>query len=133
MDTQELIPGLAGEITTTVTAQDLACVLGSGDVTVLGTPRMIALAEAATLRAIASALTEGQTSVGTRVDIRHLAASPEGSQIKALAELYEVKGKVLTFRITVNDGYGLVAEGMVERIVVDRAKFTERAQQPRTK
>ena len=131
MSNSELAPGLKGHIETEVTDHDLACALGSGDVTVLGTPRMIALAEAATVQAIASALAEGQTSVGTRVDVRHLAASPKGSNIKAIAELFEVNGKALKFNIAVHDDYGLVADGTVERFVVDRAKFTERAHLPR--
>ena len=114
-----------------MTEQDLACALGSGDVTVLGTPRMIALAEAATVQAIAGALAPGQTSVGTRVDVRHLAASPLGASIKAIAELTAVSGKALTFRIAVQDCHGVFAEGTVERFVVDRAKFIAGASQPR--
>ena len=77
-------------------------------------------------------LAEGQTSVGSRVDVRHLAASPNGSAIKASAELVTVNGKSLTFRIEVQDIYGVVAEGTVERFVIDRAKFIERASQPRS-
>lgn len=125
-------PGLKGQVETTVTEADLACALGAGDVTVLGTPRMIALAEAATVKAIAGALGEGQTSVGTRVDIRHLAASPLGAAIKASAELTAASGKALIFRIEVRDDYGLVAEGTVERFMVDRVKFIARASQPRS-
>ena len=131
MSGNELAPGLKAEIETTVTAQDLALALGSGDVTVLGTPRMIALAEAATVRAVAGALEPGQTSVGTRIDVRHLAATPLGGHVRAVAELAETKGKALTFRVEVFDDYGLVEEGTVERFLVDRARFIERAQQPR--
>ena len=129
--TNALAPGLKGEIETVVTEADLACALGSGDVTVLGTPRMIALAEAATVAAIAGALAPGQTSVGTHVDVRHLAARPQGRAIRAKAELVEVNGKSLLFRIEVHDDFGLVADGHVARVVVDRAKFTDRANQPR--
>ena len=78
MSSSDLTPGLAGMIETTVTEADFASALGSGDVAVLGTPRMIALAEAATVKAVAGALGDGQTSVGTRVNVRHLAASPLG-------------------------------------------------------
>ncbi len=131
MNSSELTPGLAGTIKTTVTEADFASALGSGDVAVLGTPRMIALAEAATVQAIATALAEGQTSVGTRVDVRHLAASPLGAAIEASAELIAVSGKTLTFRIEVRDDCGVVADGTVERFVVDHAKFTERASQAR--
>ena len=131
MNHSTLSPGLTGLAETTVTEQDLACALGSGDVTVLGTPRVIALAEAATVKAIASALAPGQTSVGTRVDVRHMAASPLGRKIRAMAELVEVSGKALLFRIEVQDDFGLVADGTVERFVVDRTSFMDRASQPR--
>ena len=127
----ELAPGLLGEIITTVTEPDLACTLGSGDVTVLGTPRMIALAEAATVAAIAPALSSGKTSVGTSVHVRHLAASPLGRTITARARLTEVNGKALTFHVEVFDDFGLVGDGSVERVVVDFARFVERANQPR--
>ena len=130
MSSGVLSPGLKGHVETTVTDQDLACALGSGDVTVLGTPRMIALAEAATVQAIASALAPGQTSVGTRVNVRHLAASPLGRSIKAIAELSEVDGKTLQFRIEVHDDFGLVADGIVERVVVECARFVDRASHP---
>ena len=131
MNHSTLSPGLTGLVETTVTEDDLACALGSGDVTVLGTPRVIALAEAATVKAIASALAPGQTSVGTRVDVRHMAASPLGRKIRAMAELVEVSGKALLFRIEVQDDFGLVADGTVERFVVDRTSFMDRASQPR--
>ena len=126
-----LAPGLVGEIETVVTAADLASALGSGDVAVLGTPRMIALAEAATVAALAGALDEGRTSVGTRVDMRHLAATPEGRAVRARAELVSVEGKALAFAVEVHDACGLVADGRVERVIVDRARFQERAAQAR--
>ena len=131
MSAVELAPGLAGEIVTTVGAQDLACALGSGDVTVLGTPRMIALAEAATVAAIAPALEPGKTSVGTSVTMRHLAASPLGRSITAKAVVTQVNGTVLKFGVEVFDDFGLVGDGTVERVVVDFARFVERAGQPR--
>lgn len=131
MSAIDLAPGLIGEITARVSEADLAPALGSGDVAVLGTPRMIALAEAATVRAVAGALAPGKTSVGTRVDIRHLAATPLDGAVRATAELVAVEGKGLTFTVTVHDEYGLVAQGTVERFVVDRDRFNERAAQPR--
>jgi len=126
-----LVPGLKGEVRTVVTADDFASALGSGDVEVLGTPRMIALAEAATVQAIAGALELGMTSVGTHVDVRHLAASPMGRKIVATAQLTAVEGKALRFCIEVRDDFGLVADGTIARVIVDRRKFTERAQKPR--
>lgn len=131
MSDRELASGLEGLVKTTVTEHDLAIALGSGDLAVLGTPRMIALAEAATVAAIAGALAPGQTSVGTRIDIRHLAATPQGREVAATAELVEIDGRKLAFRIEVRDDQGLIGEGRVERAVVDRTRFEERAGQPR--
>lgn len=127
---RELAAGLKGEVKMMVTGADLAVALGSGDVEVLGTPRMIALAEAATVRALNGALEPGMTSVGTHVDMRHLAASPQGRTIRASAELVRVAGKALSFRVEVFDDHGLVGEGSVDRALVDRAKFAERANRP---
>ena len=76
--TQALEPGLEGSVGMTVGPADLASALGSGDVAVLGTPRLVALAEAATVAALAGVLDPGRTSVGTRVDLRHLAPTVEG-------------------------------------------------------
>ncbi|HET9629205.1 MAG TPA: hotdog domain-containing protein [Novosphingobium sp.] len=119
----ELKLGLKGTITTTVGDSDLASALGSGDVPVLGTPRMIALAEAATVAAVAGCLEEGRTSVGTHVDMRHLAPSPKGRSVTAMAELTAIDGKLLTFRIEVHDGDRLVGDGIVERAIVNRERF----------
>lgn len=131
MSHAELAPGLVGEVEAIVTGADLASALGSGDVAVLGTPRMIALAEAATVAALAGALEQGRTSVGTRVDMRHLAATPAGRAVRAHATLIGVAGKALTFAVEVHDACGLVADGTVERVIVDRARFQERALLPR--
>lgn len=119
----ELKVGLKGTIKTVVGDSDLASALGSGDVPVLGTPRMVALAEAATVEAVAGSLEEGRTSVGTHVDMRHLAPSPKGRTVTATAELTAIEGKLLTFRIEVHDDNGLVGDGIVERAIVNRAKF----------
>ena len=131
MTITELAPGLVGEATLTVGEADLARALGSGDVAMLGTPRLVALVEEATTRAIAAALPESRTSVGTRVDITHLAPTPPGRLVTASAELVEVNGKALVFSVTAHDDQGLIGEGRVHRAVVDRARFTERASQPR--
>jgi predicted thioesterase len=131
MSTIELAPGLIGKATLTVADADLARSLGSGDVAVLGTPRLVALVEQATTRAIAAALPEGRTSVGTRVDLAHLAPTPLGHPVTATAELVEVNGKALVFMVEAHDDQGLIGEGRVHRAVVDRTRFTERASQPR--
>jgi fluoroacetyl-CoA thioesterase len=124
-------PGLRAEITEVVGAADTAAALGSGDVPVLGTPRLLALAEAATVKAAAAALAPGQTSVGTSVRLEHTAASPVGMRVTVTAELTAVDGRRLTFRVEAVDADGTVAGlGTVERVVVDRDKFLARLPHP---
>jgi predicted thioesterase len=123
----ELQPGLSARVELTVSDADTAQAVGSGDVPVLGTPRVVALAEAATVAATASQLGTGMTSVGTRVEIDHQAASAVGRRITVLATLAKVDGRRLVFDIVVRDGETQVAEGRVERVVVDRQRFVAKA------
>jgi predicted thioesterase len=97
--------------------------VGSGDVPVLGTPRLLALAEAATVRATAGRLPGSATSVGTRIELEHLAATPIGGTVTATATLSTVDGRRLAFTVAVRDGEQLVARGTIERVVVDRERF----------
>ncbi len=120
-------PGLAATVSLVVTTADTAVALGSGDVDVLGTPRVIALAEQATCAAIAEALGAGQTTVGSEVQLTHLAPTPVGMEVSADAVLDSVDGRKLVFKVTVNDPRGLIAAGYVTRVLVDRARFMERA------
>lgn len=116
--------GLRGRVDATVTAADTAERLGSGDVEALGTPRVVALAEAATVAALSGHLDAGQTSVGTRVVLDHLRASRIGASLRVTAELVEVDGRALRFAVSAADGTGqTVARGEVLRVVVDRARF----------
>ena len=124
-----LEPGLAATLTLTVGASDTAAAFASGAVDVLATPRLIGLLEEAAAAAVQPALAEGQTTVGTRVDMRHLAATPVGMQVTATAELVEVDGRRLRFRIQAHDRREPVAEGIHERAIVDRARFLERVSQ----
>lgn len=110
-----------------VTDADTAQTLGSGDVPVLGTPRVLALAEAATVGATASRLTPGTTTVGTRVELDHRVATPVGRKVVAEARLAKADGRRLVFEVVVRDGETVVAEARVERVIVDRQKFVERA------
>jgi fluoroacetyl-CoA thioesterase len=127
----ELTAGRRAEITVVVGEQDTAAALGSGDVPVLGTPRLLALAEAATVRALDGALAPGQTSVGTSVRLEHTAASPVGMRVTVTAELTAVDGRRLAFAVEAVDGAGTVAGlGTVERVVVDRDKFLARLPEP---
>ncbi|TDB70639.1 thioesterase family protein [Micromonospora sp. KC721] len=120
-------PGLTARVELTVTDADTAQSVGSGDVPVLGTPRVLALAEAATVAATAIRMPPGRTTVGSRIELEHRAATPVGRTVVAQARLGEVDGRRLIFEVTVTDGDETVAEGRVERVLVDRQRFVERA------
>ena len=118
-----LVPGLTGELTAVVTDRDTAREIGSGEVRVLATPRVVALVEAATLAALAGALDEDTTSVGTRVELDHLLPSPVGAEVTATAELVEVAGRRLTFAVTLTSGPDTLARGRITRAAVPRSRF----------
>jgi len=122
-----LRPGLRGEAHLRVGDADTALALGSGDVAVLGTPRLVALIEAAAMAALRDALDDGATSVGTAVSIEHLAATPVGREVHAEATLRDVDGRALGFAVRAWDDRGDVARGEHRRAVVDRQRFLERA------
>jgi predicted thioesterase len=116
-------PTDSATIETMVTRADTARALGSGDVEVLGTPRALALAEAATLEAAAASLGPGQTTVGTHVELDHLAPTRVGATVRAHATLVYRTGKRLTFDVRVTQGDQTVAAGRITRAIVDRAAF----------
>jgi predicted thioesterase len=120
-------PGLAASVTLLVEERDTALALGSGDVPVLGTPRVVALAEQASVEAVADELPPDTTSVGYAVQMSHMAPTPVGHKVTAEAILETVEGRRLTFRVTVNDARGLVAAGRLTRVIVERNRFIERA------
>lgn len=120
-------PGLEGSAEVVVGDADTAVALGSGDVAVLGTPRLLALAEEATVRAVAGALDAGRTTVGYQVHLEHLAPTLVGERARADAVLEAVDGSRLTFRVTIHDPRGVVATGTITRVVVDRDRFLRRA------
>ena len=111
----------------TVTADDTAEALRCGEVAVLATPRVIALAEEATVKALLGQLAESETSVGMRIQLDHLAPSAVGSTVTADASLEKVEGRRLTFTVSISDDRGLIAAGKVTRVVVDREKFLDKA------
>ncbi len=121
-----LRPGLSGTASLVVSDADTALALRSGDVQVLATPRVVGLAEQASVAAVSEVLDEGQTTVGFRVQLDHLAPTPIGGEVVAEATLETVESRRLTFRVSVNDGRGLVAAGRITRVVVDRDRFLER-------
>jgi len=112
-----------------VTGADTAAALGSGDLPVLATPRLLAWFEAATCAAATAAgvVGEGRTSVGTRVAVEHLAATGVGGRVGVRAELAHADGRSLRFDVTATDDAGRVlATGRVTRVVVDRDRFLAR-------
>jgi predicted thioesterase len=114
-------------LTVVVTEQDTAIALGSGTVPVLGTPRVIALCEDACCRAIEAELEPGQTTVGTEVQLKHLAAVAVGKEVTAEATLDRVEGRRLLFTVSVTDASGLVAAGKMTRVIVDEKGFLAKA------
>lgn len=121
-----LTPGLRAEVHVVVAEEDTAVAVGSGDVPVLATPRLLALAEAATVAAIDDHLEPGMTSVGTSVALEHKAASAIGAEVVAVAQLIEVDGRRLVFNVEARENTRVVGAGRIERVVVDRAKFLAR-------
>jgi predicted thioesterase len=126
MDVTSDLVGATATVELTVTDADTAQALGSGDVPVLGTPRVLALAEAATVAATARRLEPGQTTVGSRVELEHRSATPVGRTVVAEARLTEAEGRRLRFEVTVRDGAEVAATGTVDRVLVDRHRFVER-------
>ena len=122
-----LSPGLHGSAKLVVTHEDTAVALRSGEVPVLGTPRLISLMEEAAVIAVGDRLPAGQTTVGMRVQVDHLAPTSVGSSVAAEATLEKVEGRRLTFTVSATDQCGLVAAGKVTRVVVETERFLEKA------
>jgi predicted thioesterase len=121
-------PGLTAAIDLTVGDADTAATLRSGDVPMLGTPRLVALVEEASVAAIDGHLAPHQTSVGMRIQLDHLIPVPIGGTVRAEATLERAEGRRLTFTVSVNTDRGLVAAGKLTRVVVNRERFLEKAQ-----
>lgn len=119
--------GQAAEVTHVVGPDDTAAAVGSGDVPVLATPRLLAVMEAATVTAVADGLPAGETTVGTRVELEHLAASAVGERLRVRAEVVAVDGRLLRFEVVAHHVDGtMAAHARVTRVVVDRARFLRR-------
>ena len=118
-----LEPGLQATVEETVTDEMTAERLGSGDVPVLGTPALLAMIEAAAVAAVADHLDDGDTTVGSAVELDHIAPSPVGVRVEATAALREVDGRRLRFAFEVTDPAGPVARGSHQRVIVDRQRF----------
>ena len=119
----EIQIGVTASVALRVGETDTAIALGSGDVPVLATPRLVALLEEAAVASIAADLSDGETSVGTRVAIDHLAASFVGASVIATAEVVDTADRSVAFQLTAHEGDRLVAAGDHTRVVVDRLRF----------
>jgi len=128
MDTTKLTPGLEGHSELIVAEEHTAPRIGSGRVHVLATPVMINLMEAAALDAAENLIPAGYQSLGIRLDVRHIAATPVGMRVRALATLTKVDGRTLEFRVEAHDQKELIGDGMHQRIIVNVSRFDQRLQ-----
>lgn len=122
----EIIVGMKGNAQTLVEREDTALEVGSGNLLVYATPCMVALMEGAACDAIAGALDETKTSVGTQLTISHLSATPVGLEVIAEAEVISVDGNTITFKVSASDEKGLIGEGTHVRAVISSQRFLER-------
>ena len=111
-----------------VTDELTAAKMGSGLAPVYATPCMIALIEGTAAESVETFLEEGQGTVGTKVEVEHLAATPVGMKVRCETELIEVDRKRLLFKAEVYDETGLVGKGQHERYIIDNARFMEKVQ-----
>jgi predicted thioesterase len=124
----QITPGLQGNAQLVVGEEHTAPRIGSGKVRVLATPVMINLIEAAALAAVEHLLPEGYQSLGTHLDVHHVAATPVGMRVEATAEVVKVENRTISFRVEARDEKDLVGHGTHERVVVNVAKFDQRVQ-----
>ncbi len=124
----ELHIGMTGEATTTVVHENTAAAVGAGGVEVFGTPMMIALMENASWNAVVGALDAGYVTVGTLVNVSHLGATPLGQQVRAQAELIDINGRRLLFKVEAYDERQKIGEGQHERAIVHLERFLQRLQ-----
>ena len=123
----EITVGMKGIAETVAEREDTAKEVGSGDLLVYATPCMVALMEGAACEAIAEALGENQTTVGTALNIEHISATPVGLEVRAEAEVTAVEGKVITFEVHAFDEAGEIGRGTHKRVIVNSQKFLEKA------
>lgn len=109
-----------------VAEDDTAVALGSGDVPVLATPRLLAWCEAVTVTALADGLDPGSTTVGYQIRLDHLLPTPVGGEVTVRAQVAAVDGRQVTLGVTALDGQATIGEGTVTRVVVDRQRFIDR-------
>lgn len=118
---------IRNRIEMTVDESHTALAMGSGELPVFATPAMIALIEETCWRSVAESLDEGSGTVGTRLDISHVSATPAGMKVWCDSELVQREGRRLEFNVEVYDEAGLVGKGTHERFIIDNARFMEKA------
>jgi fluoroacetyl-CoA thioesterase len=128
MDLSRVVPGLNASVDLVVDEEHTAPRVGSGKIHVLATPVMINLIEAAALAAIEHLLPAGCQSLGTRLEVRHIAATPVGMRVSASATVTQVDGRTIRFRVEARDARELIGDGVHDRVVVNVARFDERVQ-----
>jgi predicted thioesterase len=119
--------GLCAAVETIVAAKDTAIKFGSGAISVFATPSMIALMEKAALSAVDLHLPKGYATVGTRIEVEHIAATPVGMKVRADAELIEINGRALTFKVRAFDENEMIGEGVHQRYIVNIERFLNKA------
>lgn len=123
----EITVGMKGSVSSLVEREDSALEVGSGSLLVYATPCMVALMEGAACEAIAAALPDTKTSVGTELNISHISATPIGLEVRAEAEVTAVDGNTITFQVAAFDEAGKIGEGTHKRVVVSTQRFLDRA------
>jgi predicted thioesterase len=124
----ELSQGVRGTQVEIVTEKNIASALGSGGLAVYATPCMITLMEYCAMESVKPFLPAGSSTVGTLINVKHLAATPIGMTVRCETELIEVDRRRLVFLCRAYDDAGLIGEGTQERFIVDNAKFMEKTQ-----
>lgn len=123
---ERITPGLRGTASLRVGTEHSATTFGSGDVPVFATPMLVALMEKAAVEALGAALDADKTTVGTWIEVSHVAATPLGIDVTAEAELTAVDGRTLTFRIVAHDAVEQIGEAHHRRVIVGREGFVGR-------
>ena len=122
----EITVGMKGEVSTLVEKEDTAAEVGSGSLLVYATPCMVALMEGAACEAIAEAIPDDKTTVGTELNISHISATPVGLEVRAEAEVTAVDGKIITFSVAAYDEAGKIGEGTHKRCIVPTQRFLDK-------
>lgn len=118
--------GMKGEVQTIVEREDTAAEVGSGSLLVYATPCMVALMEGAACEAIAGELKETETTVGTELNIQHISATPVGLEVRAVATVTNLEGKVITFDVEAFDEAGPIGKGTHKRVLITAQRFLDK-------